>query len=161
MAEISRNIDKSSEITHDDFMGEQGLDKIQKKADEARVSDSPVYSFMSKNAVSITEGTKIQNAIQALSVHKVGSAPVVNDQQKIVGIISEHDLLIQSATKDLSEAIDYTKKVMSVQPETPLKEVLLMLYKNKVRRIPVVMKDGKIVGVVTRMDVLLKLVGKV
>lgn len=138
----------------------QGLDTIQAKATDARVSDSPVYSFMSKNAVSITEGTKIQYAVQALNVHRVGSAPVVNSQEKIVGVISEHDLLLQSATKDLSEVIDYKKEVMSVTPETPLKEVLVMLYKNKVRRIPVVMKDGTVVGVVTRMDVLLKLIGK-
>ena len=136
------------------------LDVLQQKATKARVSDAATYSFMSKNEVSITEGTKIYMAIQALAAHKVGSAPVVNNQDKLVGIISEHDLLIQTATRDVKDSITYVKEVSVVTPDTPLKDVLVLLYKHKVRRIPVVMKDKSVVGIVTRMDVLLKLIGK-
>jgi CBS domain-containing protein len=110
--------------------------------------------------VSITEGTKIYTAIQALVSHKVGSAPVVDRSGKLVGVISEHDLLLQTATRDVVEAIHFAKETITVTPETKLKDALILLYKNKVRRIPVIMKDRSVVGVVTRMDVLMKLIGK-
>ena len=140
---------------------DQQLSGLKSVADKARVSEALVYSFMSKNPVSIVEGTKIHNAIQALSAHSVGSAPVVNKQGKIIGVISEHDLLIQTATRDVIEPIEFKKTIITVTPETTLKEALILLYKNKVRRVPVVMKDQTVCGVVTRMDVLLKLIGKV
>jgi IMP dehydrogenase len=136
------------------------LKVLQGVAEKARVSDAPVYSFMSKSLVSIPEGLKIYSAIQTLAAHRVGSAPVVNGQSKIVGIVSEHDLLIQTATRDVAQPIQYNKDPKVISPETPLKDVLVLLYKNRHRRIPVVMKDKSIVGIVTRMDVLLKLIGK-
>lgn len=136
------------------------LENIQEKAHKARVGDSPVYSFMSKNPVSIAEGTKIYMAIQALATHKVGSAPVVNAKGQIIGVISEHDLLIQTATKDVIDQIDFKKDPVTVKPDAALKDVLVFLYKMKIRRLPVVGPDQSVVGVVTRMDVLLKLIGK-
>lgn len=136
------------------------LADLTSKAEKARVSESPVYSFMSKNPVSLIEGTKIFSAIQALLAHSVGSAPVVSSKNKIVGVISEHDLLIQTATRDVTEEIEYKKNPIVVGPDTTLKDVLVMLYKMKVRRIPVVTKDGLVCGIVTRMDVLAKLIGK-
>lgn len=144
----------------DDVSDKGRLEILKQKAVKARVSESAVYSFMSKNVVSIIEGTKIYSAIQALANHGVGSAPVVNSTGKILGIISEHDLLIQTATRDVTEPITYVKDVQTVTPETALKEVLILLYKNKVRRMPVVMKDKSVVGIVTRMDILLKLIGQ-
>jgi IMP dehydrogenase len=115
---------------------------------------------MSKNAVSINEGSKIYIAIQTLVSHKVGSAPVVDRAGKLLGVISEHDLLLQTATRDVTEPIQYAKTAITVTPETKLKDVLILLYTKKVRRIPVVMKDRSVVGIVTRMDVLMKLIGK-
>lgn len=143
-----------------DLKNQKELDELQGKAEKARVSDAPVYSFMTNSTFSITEGTKIYNAIQALAVQKVGSAPVVNKQNKIVGVISEHDLLIQTATRDVVEPIQYMKNPITVTPDTPLRDVLVLLYRKKIRRVPVVMKDQTVVGVVSRMDVLLKLIGK-
>lgn len=136
------------------------LDELKSKAEKARVSDAPVYSFMSKSHVTIQEGSKIFSAIQTLAAHKVGSAPVVNRMNKIIGVISEHDLLIQTATRDVIEPILFTHNPVTVTPETPLKDVLVLLFKRKIHRIPVVMKDFSVVGIVTRMDVLLKLIGK-
>jgi CBS domain-containing protein len=115
---------------------------------------------MSKNTVSVSEGSKIYTAIQTLASHKIGSAPVVDRAGKLVGIISEHDLLLQTATRDVTDPIHFAKDTISVTPETKLKDALILLYKNKVRRIPVIMKDRSVVGIVTRMDVLMKLIGK-
>ncbi len=135
------------------------LKNITAKVEAARLGDTPVKSFMSRNAVSVPTGTKIYSAVQMLAAHKVGSAPVVDGQQKIVGIISEHDLLIQTAVRDISSPIQFSISVVSITPETTLREAIALLYKMKVRRIPVVQR-GEIMGIVTRMDVLSRLIGR-
>ena len=141
-------------------MSIKGFEGLQAKASKANVAEALVHSFMSKNPVSILTGTKIYVAIQTLATHKIGSAPVVNGQGQIVGVISEHDLLIQTATRDVLDSIEYVKDPITVTPDMALKDLLILLYKKKIRRIPVVEKNRTIVGMVTRIDVLLKLIGK-
>ncbi len=135
------------------------LSNLQKRAEAKSVADVRVSTFMSKNLLSVPEGTKIFSAIYMLAAHKVGSAPVVNAQQKIVGVVSEHDLLLQTAVRDVTAPIEYTKNPHMVAPTSTLRDALVSLYKHKVRRLPVV-EAGFIVGTITRMDVLSRLIGK-
>jgi CBS domain-containing protein len=138
----------------------ENLKRLSDKASASNLSHVPVKTFMEKSNFSIPEGTKIYSAIMMLAAHKVGSAPVVNRLQHIVGVISEHDLLIQTATRDVAAVLEYTKNPMTLKPDSTLLEALAMLYKNKVRRIPVVDPSGLVLGVVTRMHVLSRLIGK-
>lgn len=132
------------------------LKALKEKAEQALVSDTPARAFMSKSVFSVPEGTKIYNAIKMLSTQKISGAPVVNGARKLVGILSEYDLLIQAATKDLAQPVEYNKKVITVFAETTLKEILILLYNNKVhfRRVPVINSSNEVVGIVSRIDVL-------
>ncbi len=138
----------------------EGLANLQSQAEAKSVADVPVHTFMSKNLLSIPEGTKIYSAIYMMAAHKVGCAPVVNKQQKIVGVISEHDLLLQTAVRDVVSSIEFVKPAITVDLNSTLREALVLLYKHKFRRIPVVESRGFIAGSVTRMDILCKLIGK-
>ena len=138
----------------------KGLANLQSQAEAQSVAEVPVHTFMSKNLLSVPEGTKIYSAIYMLNAHKVGCSPVVNNLQKIVGIISEHDLLLQTAVRDVVSPIDYVKPAITVELNSTLREALVLLYKHKFRRIPVVDPRGYVVGTITRMDVLCKLIGK-
>ncbi len=137
----------------------EGLTNLQRQAEEKSIADVPVSEFMSKNLLSVPEGTKIYSAIYMLVAHKVGSAPVVNVQNKIVGVISEHDLLLQTAVRDVVSAIEFHKSPVTIELNATLRDALVLLYKHKFRRIPVT-ERGVVVGTVTRMDVLCKLIGK-
>jgi CBS domain-containing protein len=136
------------------------IQSLTNKAEASKISDVQVKTFMHKNPLSIPEGTKIYSAIFMLAAHHVGSAPVVSHLQHIVGVISEHDLLIQTATRDVAAPITFTRNPMTLKPESTLQEALVLLYKHKVRRVPVVDQLGVVVGLVTRMDVLSRLIGK-
>jgi IMP dehydrogenase len=136
------------------------LQNLTDKAEASKISDVEVKTFMHKNPLNVPEGTKIYSAIFMLAAHHVGSAPVVNNSQHIVGVISEHDLLIQTATRDVAAPITFTHNPMMLKPESTLQEALVLLYKHKVRRLPVVDALGNVVGLVTRMDVLSRLIGK-
>lgn len=135
------------------------LQSLQAKAKKKNLSDLRVETFMSKNPVEIQEGTKIFSAIMILHQHKVGMAPVVDRLGQIVGVVSEHDLLLQTATKNVIGSITYTKNPIVLSPVSTLKDAIILLYTKKMRRIPVVGSSRKVLGVVTRMDVLRRLVG--
>jgi CBS domain-containing protein len=138
----------------------KGLSSLKKKAKDNSVAESPCHEFMSKSPVQVPHTTKVYNAIQMLAVHKVGSAPVVDGQDKVIGVISEHDLLIQTATKDVADTIDFVKSAVVIKRDQPLKDVLVVMFKKKFRRLPVVDEKNRVIGIVTRMDILLKLIGQ-
>src|SRR6185312_7863365 len=85
------------------------LKNLTRHAEAQKISDVQVHTFMHKNPLSVPEGTKIYSAIFMLAAHHVGSAPVVNGAQKLVGIISEHDLLLQTATQDVTVPITFAR----------------------------------------------------
>ncbi len=134
------------------------IKNLEKKAEDAKISDLSVLDFMSKHVISLVDGTKIFTAIQTLSTHQISGAPVVDSRGRLLGIISEYDLLLQAATKDLSSAMTYSTEVLTLSAEATLREVLVLLYKNKYRRLPVVDQNKKVLGVVSRIDVLNRLI---
>ena len=140
-------------------MGEnKAIGHLHRVADDAKISDLKVTEFMVPPEIKISHEAKIYVAIQGLGAHKISGAPVINAHGKIVGVISEYDLLLQAATKDLSSPIEYTKEFLSLQPSATLRDCLVLLYKNKIRRIPIVDVNQHVVGMVSRMDVLNRLI---
>lgn len=135
------------------------IDKMKKVAEEKAISEAPAQSFMTKQVLCISVGTRIYFAVKMLQTHRISGAPVVDNSGRLIGIVSDHDLLLQAATKDVSEPIEYRKEVLAIDVDTPLKEVIVHLYKTKYRRLPVIDSTRKVVGVVSRIDVLMKLLG--
>lgn len=136
------------------------LDKLQSEAQRAKVSDIEARSFMKKNVILIREGTKIYSAVQTLSTHRISGAPVVDDSDKIVGVISEYDLLLQTAVKDVLDPIEYTKNPFFIRPDSKIRDIIIIFYKKKIRWLPVVGTTNQVEGIVTRLDVLNKLLSK-
>lgn len=134
------------------------VQKLAQRAEDAKISELPVEAFMKPSVLNIVAGTKIYSAIQALSNFGVSGAPVVDGAQRLIGMISEYDLLMQAATRDIAEEISYKKETVSVDPKTTLAEVLILFYKKRYRRIPVVNKTNRVLGIVSRIDVLNRLI---
>lgn len=117
----------------------------------------------------------VKEAAQLLLQHRISAAPVVDEHGKLVGIITEGDLLHRSETGTERQrwlrafldsrvlAADYvkaharkvgdvmTRKVVTASPETPLAEIATLLERNSIKRIPIV-KDGRLVGIVSRAN---------
>lgn len=141
-------------------MAEQkNIDNLTAKASAAKVSDIEAIQLLkTKSLLVIREGTKIFSAIQALETHRVSGAPIVDAHNKISGVITEYDLLMQAATKDIREAITFNKDAIYVSPETKLKELIILFYKKKLKWVPVVDSSKKIIGIVHRIDILSTLI---
>jgi predicted transcriptional regulator len=122
--------------------------------DKIRVKD-----YMAKKLVVFKAKTDIYTAIDELVQAKVSGAPVVDDDGKLIGIISQKDCLRVLANgvfhnNPAGTVEQYmTEAVMSIGPEMDMFTVADLFLNNVYRRIPVV-EDGLVVGQISRRDVL-------
>lgn len=127
-------------------------------SEKEKVGSVAVKYFMDRKAVTLVRGTRIHLAIQALGINHVGGAPVVDESGRAVGYLSEYDLLMQAALSDLTDSITYAKDLVAVGPEATLSEALVIFHKKKIKALPVVSSSGHVMGVVTRMALLQKMI---
>lgn len=87
-----------------------------------------------------------------------GSVPVVNDERRIVGIVTEFDLLKAimdgKALSEIKAGDVMTQNPLTVTTETTAPELISLLEDHRYIRMPVVDAEGKLVGIVSRRDVL-------
>jgi CBS domain-containing protein len=119
-----------------------------------------ISEFMDEVVPTLSPETRIMNAVDYLLRHRVTGAPVVDTSGKLLGIITETDLLrlltkgIQAQQPTEETVAEYmTTDVMTVPPTVDIYYVAGIFMNNDFRRLPVV-KDGKVVGAITRFDLL-------
>ncbi|MBF0384485.1 MAG: CBS domain-containing protein [Candidatus Omnitrophica bacterium] len=121
-----------------------------------------VMEVMTKEVLTVKPETPISVAIKLLVMERVTGLPVVNDDSTIVGIVSEKDLMrILMEKESLKEKTvrDYmTKNVQSFSPDDNMVDVCKFLLDHNFRRVPIA-QDGKLVGIVSRRDII-KLIWK-
>lgn len=99
------------------------------------------------------DATRAQIA-DLLTRHRISAAPVVDDTGAVVGLVSEHDLLAKSGD---AAAELMTTSVISVSPDCPLSDLRHLLVERRIRRVPV-LREGRLVGIVSRGDVVATMV---
>ncbi len=119
-----------------------------------------IGEFMDAVVPTLGPDTQIMKAVDFLLRHRVTGAPVVDSDGKLMGIITETDLLklvaegIQGQPPTEATVAEYmTTDVVTVRPTVDIYYVAGICLNNKFRRLPVV-HDGKIVGAITRYDLL-------
>jgi CBS domain-containing protein len=115
-----------------------------------------IRDIMSKIVVSIRPDATLINAIKVLTKHHLSGAPVVSAAGKIVGFISEPNLMDvlfdeESRTRKVSDYM--AQEVQMVRADDPIATAATMFAMYGIRRLPVI-DDERLVGVVTRRDLL-------
>ena len=111
---------------------------------------------MKRNVVSVSPNATVEETIRLLRQLDISGAPVVDGDGMLVGIISDFALLgivydPQLRTAPVAELM--TRDVLTVDEQTPLSEIADLFIRHRIRRVPVV-HDGRLVGVVSRPDLL-------
>lgn len=102
----------------------------------------------------------MEEALKILVNTKITGLPVVDDAGKMIGVYSDFDVIehISHAKKvgpkAFQEPIRFSKKVQTVNLTTPLSKVMELFVESRFRRLPVVNKDGRLAGIITRRDLL-------
>ncbi len=130
------------------------LNSLQEQAESCNTADQPVSNFMTKTVFTVQDNYTIKSTIEMFKVQKISCAPVIDSSNKIIGIVTGHDLLIQAASKDVGEKIEYKRGVFFISADASLKDILVMFYKRKLKHCPVVDESNFIVGMVARIDIL-------
>ena len=107
---------------------------------------------MTKRVVTVGPKDKARDAIAKLVKRKVSGMPVVDAAGKVVGMLTEADLLAARATQNVESLM--TKPVVTAPVTASLKSISDTLLKKKIKRVAIVDKDKKLLGVVSRRDVL-------
>lgn len=103
--------------------------------------------------VTISRGSTVSDALNMMKEYKIGGIPVVDNDGFLVGIVTNRDLRFE---KNLNKPVDevMTKdNLITTSQSTNLEEAADILQRHKIEKLPVVDKNGKLVGLVTYKDI--------
>ncbi|MFH1352522.1 MAG: CBS domain-containing protein [bacterium] len=112
--------------------------------------------IMTENVLTISPEATLADVIELLIAKKISGMPVIDAAEKMIGIISEKDILNFAFSGNIHntkvrEAM--TEKVVSFPPDSDADKISLAISENKFRRVPII-EDGKVVGIVSRRDII-------
>lgn len=133
-----------------------------------------VEDVMSTHVIAIREIATFKEIATRLREHRVSAFPVIDADKRVIGVVSEADLLTKEALggdipgvlhtmtrhHELTKATAVTAAdlmttpAVTIGPREPVSHAARLMYSRRVKRLPVVDDDGRLVGIVTRSDVL-------
>jgi CBS domain-containing protein len=108
--------------------------------------------IMTRKVCTISPEASAQEVAQLLDNHRISGAPVVDANDKLIGIITEADIISKVNRDGLRVADIMSHELIVVNEETDVSEIAMLLTERKIKRVPVV-QDGKLVGIVSRADI--------
>ena len=124
-----------------------------------------ISKLLTRKIISINENDTIYDAIKLLSENKIGALPVVNNQKKLCGIVSERDIIHAiSENKEIKLSLSHinsimTSKVITCNKDTESNVLMKIMTTNKIRHIPILEKN-LLIGIVSIGDVVKRLLEK-
>ena len=137
------------------------------------------HDVMTWGAITVGPDESVTCAVQLMLQNKISGLPVVDDEGEFVGIVTEGDFLrrgelgtqrqrprwlefllgpgrlaaeyVQASGQKVAQVM--TREAKTITPETPIEEVVRLMERHRVKRLPVV-QGGKLVGIVSRADLL-------
>lgn len=107
-----------------------------------------VATMMTRAVITTTPDTSVADVADMLHIHHITGMPVLDEHQRVVGVVSEMDVVTKHG-KSVADIMTADPK--TVEEEVPLAEVADMLMTQRIRRLPVV-RHGKLVGLISRTD---------
>lgn len=125
---------------------------IEQQAVEVR-NVKRAESGMILDPVTLQEDALVSDAKKMMSDFKIGGIPIVDEQKKLIGIITNRDLRFEkNDDRSLSEIMTISN-LITTHPNTSLQEAEVILQNHKIEKLPVVKEDNTLVGLITYRDI--------
>ena len=137
---------------------------------------SLVKDLMTTQVVTVGPATPFKEIVARLAEHRVSAAPVVDDAGRVLGVVSEADLLLKEEFPDPDQDIPlfWTKRrrlerekaagstardlmtvaLVSISPDATVAEAARRMHRAQIKRLPVIGEGGRLVGIISRGDLL-------
>jgi len=134
-----------------------------------------VRDIMTTDPISVRGDTSLKEAARIMVRHKVSGLPVIDDDGRLIGIVTEDDFLRREADRDrpyrpslldalfgdsedstpLAETVAevMTEKVVTIAPNASIGEAARLMANRNVKRLPVIGDDGTVQGIISRADI--------
>jgi len=135
--------------------------------------NTAVKDVMTTRVIWVKKDATFREMATALREYRVSAFPVIDDDRKVIGVVSEADMLTKEALDDEPEVISgilhhrdqakargvtagdlMTAAVIAVRPEDTVEHAAKLMYDRRVKRLPVTDANGRLVGIISRVDVL-------
>ncbi|RKS55788.1 CBS domain protein [Gillisia mitskevichiae] len=141
-----------------------GIKSFQgKRAEPEKIQSAPIMvkDYMSHSLITFGKDDPVINVIQALIKHKISGAPVVNERNELIGVISDGDCMKQISENRYYNIPIGDKRVgdfmeinvPTIDKNTNIFDCASLFYKHNCRRFPII-ENGKLIGQISRKDIL-------
>ena len=103
--------------------------------------------------ITIKRGKTVGDALSLMSEYHIGGIPVVDDDNRLVGIVTNRALRFELDTEKLIDEVMSSDNLVTTDQQTDLVAAAKILQENKIEKLPVVGKDGRLVGLITYKDI--------
>lgn len=103
--------------------------------------------------VTIKRGSTVADALKMMEEYHIGGIPVVDDDRKLVGIVTNRDLRFELDLQRPVDEVMTSNHLVTTTQTTNLEEAAQILQQHKIEKLPVIDADGRLVGLVTYKDI--------
>ena len=103
--------------------------------------------------VTIKKGSTVQDALNMMAEYHIGGIPVVDDNNKLLGIVTNRDLRFELDRTRLIDEVMTSENLVTTNQSTNLEEAAQILQEHKIEKLPVVDNEGHLIGLVTYKDI--------
>ena len=103
--------------------------------------------------VVIKRGSSVHDALDLMAEYKIGGIPVVDDDRKLVGIVTNRDLRFERDVNKRIDEVMTSEHIVTTHQGTTLEDAAQILQEHKIEKLPVVDAQGKLVGLITYKDI--------
>lgn len=111
-------------------------------------------SGMIHDPITLHQNATIQEALGIMREQRIGGIPIVNDNQKLVGILTNRDLRFETDESRKVKEVMTSGQLITVTGVVSLQKAEVILRQYKIEKLPVVDKAGKLIGLVTYKDII-------
>ena len=123
-------------------------DQARQVAIVKRAENGMIY-----DPVTIQRGKTVRDALAIMAEYHIGGIPVVDDNMKLVGIVTNRDLRFETDQDKFIDEVMTSENLVTTTTATNLSEAAEILQQNKIEKLPVVDAEGKLVGLITYKDI--------
>ncbi len=110
-------------------------------------------NIMINEPITVTKDKTVKDILELMQENKIGGIPVIDDQQKLIGIVTNRDLRFEERLSRPVVEIMTKENIITTTEGTSLEEATHILQKYKIEKLPVIDNNNKLIGLITYKDI--------